>query len=229
LNPEAAQVSLSLATLLAVEGKFLEAMEVFLARSKEEPTDTGALLGVAYCQRGLSDGEAALATLDRLFTRDSSHAGGLFLRGQVELGLGQPDKALPWLQRAEDLMPEDPETVYALSRCLRLLGRNSESLHYQNEWSRLKAEWKRLDDVRVKIAAKPDSVSLRYDPGMILQGLRKYKEAVRWYQTIFQIEPGHRPTHESLAICFDKLGDPARATYHRNAASNNTTPGGSRP
>jgi tetratricopeptide (TPR) repeat protein len=187
------------------------------------------LLGVAYCQRALGGGEAALAVLDRLLDRDRNHAAGVFLRGQVELGLGRPDKALPWLRRAEELVPKDPEVVFTLSRCLHLLGREDEFRRYHEEWSRLKGEWKRLDDLRAMIAAKPDSVSLRYDAGMILQGLGKYKEAIRWYQTVFQIDPGHRPTHESLAICFVMLGDPARATYHRNAISNDTSPEGSRP
>jgi tetratricopeptide (TPR) repeat protein len=223
LNPDAAQVSLSLAKLLSFEGKFQAAMDLFQARAKDERTDTEALLGVAYCQRALGGGEAALAALDRVLDRDRRHPGAVFLRGQVELDLGQPAKAIAWLESAMELRPNDPETVFMLSRCLRLLGRDDESRSYQEEWKRVKGEMQRLNDVREKIAAEPDNLSLRHDAGKILQGLGKYKEAVRWYQTIFQIDPGHRPTHESLAICFDQLGDPARAKYHRDAASNDLT------
>jgi tetratricopeptide (TPR) repeat protein len=229
LNPHAIQVSSSLAGLLAVEGRFQEAIDLFQGRLKDEPTDTGALLGVAYCQRALGGGEAALAALERLLERDRSHAAGVFLRGQIELGLGRPDKAMRWLWRAEELMPRDPQITFTLSRCLRLLSRDDESRRYYAEWSRLKEDWSRLDDLKRKIVASPDSVSLRYDVGMILQGLGKYKDAVRWYQTVLQIDPDHRPSHESLAICFDQLGDSARAAYPRNANSNPKSPEGSRP
>jgi tetratricopeptide (TPR) repeat protein len=187
------------------------------------------LLGVAYCQRGLGGSEAALAALDRLFALDSSHAGGAFLRGQIELDLGRQEKALVWLRRAEDLKVQDPEISFALSRCLRRLGRDDESLRYQEEWTRLKAESTRLHDVKIELAAKPDSVALRFEAGKILQDLGRHKEAVRWYQTILQFDPGHRPTHEALALCFENLGDPARVAYHRKAAAGTIGPEGTLP
>jgi tetratricopeptide (TPR) repeat protein len=229
LNPDCAQVSLSLATLLATVGRFQEALDLYQARLKDEPTDTGAVLGIAYCQRALGGGEAALAALDRLFERDYGHAGGIFLRGQIELDLGRPGRALPWLRRAEELTPKEPQVIFTLSRCLRLLGKDEEARRYHEEWSRLSGEWSRLDELKINIASKPDSVSLRYDAGMILQGLGNYKEAVRWYQTILQLDPGHKPTHKALAICFDKLGDSARSKYHRNAVANETGAVGLRP
>jgi tetratricopeptide (TPR) repeat protein len=216
------QTSSSLAAVLTLKGEYREAMDLFQARWQAEPTNTGAMLGVAYCQRRLGEQEAALATLDRLLAQDGNHAGGMFLQGQLTLDLGNPKEAISWLLHAQELTPKDPEVLFALSRCLRLLGRTDESLSCQREWDRVQAEWKRLEDIRKEIARQPANVALRHDAGKILQGLGRYAEAVRWYQSILQIDPAQRPTHEALANCFEKIGDPERVVYHRKLAASAT-------
>jgi tetratricopeptide (TPR) repeat protein len=229
LKPGEARVYVALAPLLAARGEFREALDLFQARLAQQHGNTAALLGVAYCQHGLNDNEAALATLDELFARDNRQGGAAFLRGQIELDLDRPEDALIWLRRAEDLKVQDREIAFVLSRCLRRLGREAEALRYQRQWTRLKAESERLTIVRIELAAKPDSVPLRLEAGDILKGHGRYLEAVRWYQTILQIDPGNRPAHKALATCFGHLGDPGRVAYHRKAAAGDDGPEGNLP
>jgi Tfp pilus assembly protein PilF len=53
---------------------------------------------------------------------------------------------------------------------------------------------------------------------MLALELGSEKEAMTWFQTVFFIDPGHRPTHLALADYWSKHGEPQQAAYHRRRA-----------
>jgi tetratricopeptide (TPR) repeat protein len=219
LQPDEARVSFRLATVLAAVLNFDEALKLYQTRLEMEPTHAGALLGAAHCQHGLGRSEAALVTLDRLLALDGGHAGALYLRGQVELQLDRPLLALASVRNARALKPHDPEVLYTLVQCLRRLGRHAEADRHAKEFDSLLSEQQRLADLKHAIADRPRDISLRHEVGRYFQARRQYADAVRWYQTILQIDPGQRPAHESLAACFEQIGDHTHAASHRRAAA----------
>jgi tetratricopeptide (TPR) repeat protein len=219
LKPDSTQVRFRLANVLARVSKFPEAQQCYETCLRAEPTHLGALLGVAYCQHCLGWSEEALATLDRLAALDGHNSGADYLRGRVELQLERPLQALDSVLKAKALKPHDPEIIYALAQCLRELQRNEDVDRYAKEVEHLQSEQKRIADLKDAIAAKPRDISLRHDVGRYFQGFGQYLDAIRWYQSILQIDPSDRSAHESLAACFERIGDPARAALHRKAAS----------
>jgi Tfp pilus assembly protein PilF len=50
---------------------------------------------------------------------------------------------------------------------------------------------------------------------MLALELEQEKEASDWFQTVFYIDPNHRPSHLALADYWAKHGRPQQADYHR--------------
>jgi Flp pilus assembly protein TadD len=123
------------------------------------------------------------------------------------------------VKNARALKPHDPEVLYTLGQCLRMLGRHEEADRHAKELDSLRSDHKRLAELKHAIADRPRDISLRHEVGKFFQDRRQLADAIRWYQTILQIDPGHRPAHESLAACFELIGDRTHAASHRRAAA----------
>src|SRR5689334_22721573 len=74
--------------------RFSEARLGLLAALDAQPGDAAVLDMLARTQLEMGDGEAALATLDRLGTLGKTPADAAILRGDAELLRGEGDKAL---------------------------------------------------------------------------------------------------------------------------------------
>jgi tetratricopeptide (TPR) repeat protein len=215
LGPQQPDVHLRLAGVLTIQSRYAEALDHFQVALQCWPHHPGGLFGVAYCQRWLGNSEAACGTLDALLAQDANHAAGLLLRGQLALDLGHHDEALVWLRRAEALNPKVPDLTQTLSQCLGVLGKPDESARYRQEAEQLHAKQERLERTVLETSQKPGDIALRLDAGVLLQGLGRYREAVRWLDSALQLDPSHAPSHAALAECLDKLGQTNLAAMHR--------------
>src|SRR5206468_3808897 len=106
-KPGHADEHLHLAEALSAKGRCGDAALHFRAYLESAPDNVRALLGLARCQRSLGEGEASRQSLERLLILQPDHAGGLLLRGQLELDADEPAEALTWLRRAYDRTPKD--------------------------------------------------------------------------------------------------------------------------
>src|SRR5205085_6309564 len=129
-----------------------------------------------------------------------------------------PDKALPYLQKAIERGSPDPAVLQALIGVLRKLNRHQEADHVEKKYTLILEKSRQLGDVIEKIQAEPGNASLRYQAGMLALEMGNDKQASDWFQTVFFIDPNHRPTHLALADYYAKHGEPQQAAYHRRRA-----------
>jgi tetratricopeptide (TPR) repeat protein len=215
-RPDLTVARVGLAEMLVRTGRFAEALPHFQACLQIEPRHAAARLGLARCQRNLSPPEAALATLEPLFADNEGNADAFLLRGQLELARGNAEAALEWLQRAEQMSPQDLETYQALATALRLLSRNEEAQTYEAKRLESERRLRRMEELTKEIIQKPKDVGLRCEAGTTLLRLGKPQEGARWLASALLIDPHHRPTKEALAACLPKLGDAKLVEQYRH-------------
>jgi tetratricopeptide (TPR) repeat protein len=61
--------------------------------------------------------------------------------------------------------------------------------------------------LRTAVQIRPDSIDALGELGLVLQNRKQYQEAVRCYERVLALQPGHALAHFNLAICRNHLGD----------------------
>jgi tetratricopeptide (TPR) repeat protein len=206
---------LGLGEMLLRKGHYVEALPHFQSCLDRSPHDVAALYGLARCQRYLSPPEVSLATLDRLFADDPQHAGGLLLRGQLELERGRAEEAVLWLERAERVQPPELDTYQALVTAFRLLNRKDEAEAYEAKRQQTERDLRRMETLTKEIIERPQDVPLRCEAGTTLLRLGQEQQGIRWLVSALLIDPQHQPAKKALAACLAKLGDPALLEQYR--------------
>jgi tetratricopeptide (TPR) repeat protein len=218
IKPDHHQGRLWLASALLLGGQFAEALPEFETYLRDDPDEPAGLLGLASCQLELNQQGAAEAALDRLLARHPDNVAGLLVRARLEMARDAPDKALTWLKKAEALAPHEEDILNALVLACRQLGRQVEAEAYQRRLDKVHKETVRLDEVRKQIIRTPNEVGPRYEAGVLCLRLDRPQEALGWLLGVLDLDPDHRPTHQALADCYEKLGEPRRAAYHHSRA-----------
>jgi tetratricopeptide (TPR) repeat protein len=218
LKPGQPQAQFWLAETFLSKGQFDRAMELYRAYLESHPSDADALLKLAKCQSYLGDRENARATLDELLRKYSNHTAGLFARAKVEQAA--PEKALPWLRRAEATAPNHPDILQMLYQTLRALHMDKEADQCEQRFKDCHAKVNQMVDLKIQLVKKQDSVELRYRLAVLNleMGLGYEEEAAHLFQTVLYIDPDHRPTLRALADYWAKHGDPRRAADYRDRA-----------
>lgn len=113
----------------------------------------------------------------------------------------QGKEALPFLQRAAELLPDDAATQCNLGGELRSLGQLDAAV----------SRFRRALEIR------PDFAEAHNNLGAALQDLGHAKEAVASYVRALQINPGFALAHNNLGSSLQHLGQPADAvaSFHR--------------
>jgi tetratricopeptide (TPR) repeat protein len=221
LKPRQPEGQLWLAHTLRAYTQFDQAIEYYQAYLESRPDDPDALHGLAQCQFTQGDSEGARATLDELLNSHPYHAGGLYLRAQLEQAEG-PEKALPWLRRAVAIVPYEPNRLHNLVLALRALHQDKEADHFQEQEkiSRQKdSELIELERRLIQETDKVNEVEVRYQVAVLHMELgHKEEETAHWIQTVLYLNPDHRPTLQLLADCLERQGNSRRAAYYRERA-----------
>jgi tetratricopeptide (TPR) repeat protein len=216
LRPDVDAVRLALAEIQVALGRFSDARDHFEQLRERQPNNPSVLFGLARCLAGKGQKEQALQLLDRLLADNPNDWKALGERGWLAVELDRPAEAEGFLRRAVSLAPPDLPVLIRLSDCLRLLGKKEEAREYKDNADRLKADFERAAQLGDLIRDQsPNNPDLRHELGCILLRLGKHQDALHWFRTALQKDPRHRPTHQSLAEFYEKVGDIQQAAHHR--------------
>jgi tetratricopeptide (TPR) repeat protein len=111
--------------------------------SRRHPDKYQVTIQLATLYRGLGQLEEARQLLDEVLASHPKDVSALIERALLALDLDQLDEAESQLRLALSLAPNEPEVHLALSRCLRLRGREAEAKVFQEQFQRLEDEAKR--------------------------------------------------------------------------------------
>jgi tetratricopeptide (TPR) repeat protein len=119
-----------------------------------------------------------------------------------------------WAARSLTWYPQAAEH-YERALALRKEG---EAAECQARVDRLRGDFQRAEELGTMIRQQsPDDPAPRHELGCLLLRLGKPQDALHWFQTALAKDPGHRPTHKSLAEFYEQAGDQDRAAHHREA------------
>jgi tetratricopeptide (TPR) repeat protein len=219
LKPDHAEARYKLGDLLRRTGQYKAALSHLEACYRQNPEDSRVVVSLARCLLYLRQASAAKALLDEWLAKHPEGEADVFLvRGQADYDLGEPEKALPWLRRAEQLAAKDEDTFRSLANTLRRLGQHDEAARYDRLAKDFHKQIERLRTLLRDIRANPDAVAPRYEAGIILLRTGHEREGVRWLHSVLDIDPRHAATHQTLADYYEKVNDLERARVHRAAA-----------
>ncbi|MFZ2039901.1 MAG: YcaO-like family protein, partial [Desulfobacterales bacterium] len=128
-----------------------------------------------------------------------------FYLGSCHLAVGDPQAALPYLQKALDLgpPPEEVASIYSyLGVCLKDLGRYREALRVLEEGARIDAE--RTDIFNLK--------------GFCHFMLKEHREAIRNFERVLALNPGSAIDYANIGSNYRELGEIDQAIRHYEIA-----------
>lgn len=206
-GPDVEDVHFRLAQILLRKQRFADALDHYDECLLKKPGHADALLGRARCQRALVRTDETARTLEVLLSAHPDSAGGLLLRGQLELEQGKGEDALPWLRRAESLAATDLETLHALATALRTVRQDREAQEYEVRHKQVRQSLSRLDEITKEVTRGSDAIDLRVEAGSLLLRLGKPQEAAHWLVGAVMRDPSNRQAKESFQECLHQLGD----------------------
>jgi predicted Zn-dependent protease len=196
--------------LLWQVGRFEEADGLCRGCLRRKPTDpwlTYLLARIAHARGAASE---AQALLDPLLRQHPDFGRGLLLRAMLHNEAGEPDKAVPLLQRAlarEDA--EQRETRYQLSLALARSGRPEEARRVMAEVQ------KRNLDGLLASTHNPDATGVKLQQAETCLANGQEDEGLRLLEALLAQDPGFAPAHRLLASYYEQKGQPERAADHR--------------
>jgi tetratricopeptide (TPR) repeat protein len=114
------------------------------------------------------------------------------------------------------LEPYDLDAQHNLIDSLRQQGRHEEAAAAQKQYESHKTRLKRANDLLKEIAEKPpDEAGKPCEVGQILLGIGREHIGLFWLDRALLLDPGHQPTHQTLADYFDRKGQKVQADLHR--------------
>ena len=185
---------------------------------QRSPEDASVLVGLARCYTDLGRAEEAGRLLDEVLARHPRHGEALTERGRADRAAGRSAAAEGWLRKAVALAPDDREALYQLVQCLQEQHKTGEAEQRRRDLDRLTYDLKRLDELLRAVARAPHAADLRREAGEIALRHGREEEGLRWLAGALREDPGHGPTHNTLADYFERKGQASRAQYHRRLA-----------
>jgi tetratricopeptide (TPR) repeat protein len=215
IRPDVDNVRLALAETLVGYGHFDRAQEHLEWLRERQPQNPGVLFGLARCAAATGANDKALQLLNQLLAANPNNWLALNERGKLAVQCDRPEDAVSDLRKADSLAPPDVAPTHLVG-CLLLLGKHDEALKYQEKAARILADRKRRAELGDLIREKsPNDPDLRYELGCILLRLGNQRDAVHWFRTALDKDPGHRKTHEALMNFFLSVNAFEQAEQHR--------------
>ncbi len=219
LKPDHTEALLRLGLIaLYNRGNYAEAQSYLKQYLEKRPDHPEALLGLARCQKGVGELDAAAATVQRVLDKQPRHGEAAWLLGSIESDRGRPKEALRWLKLAEANGADPRNTAHQLSLVLRRLGKTEEAATYARTFEDLNEANRKLEKGLLAILKEPHNPALRHEIGTIYLRLGKQEKGVKWFLSALHEDPTYAPTHKALADYYEKKGDPQflrQAAFHR--------------
>ena len=204
--------------------QFEEAMNDLKFVLAQRPDDLTARVAQATCLSNLSSVEQAREVLTGVLADDGENAAALSQLGRLELQLGNQAAALPHLEQAARIRPEDTDTRYALARTLQAMGRKQDAAPHFQFVTDATRELLKLGPLVEQLVAEPDNVDLRYRVAMITWKWKSRDDGEKWLRSVLEYDPHHAATHTALIHLYEAANDPGRAEAHRKALSRRQQP-----
>lgn len=98
-------------------GDVAAARRLLTELTSQAPDCLAPMLGLAEIAAREKQYDEALALVDRILSRDSSHYPAMAIQARLLLAKGKPDQALAILKKLEKLQPKNPEIQYQSALC----------------------------------------------------------------------------------------------------------------
>lgn len=214
-DPDNAKARLGLANRLLQAHRLDEASEEFAAFLRIKPEDPEGLLGsgrVALEQGRLPE---AVRFFEATLKRNPRDPIALKELGTIALRRSESKKARDLLLKATEVDPYDPELHFNLARALQRLGDEEGTKREDALSQKLRAEHKRLADVRSFLVKRPTDLALRVEVMRWMLDHGRPEEGLNWADQILHDHPGHEETIRALIDYFTRVKDAGKANYYR--------------
>lgn len=217
LQPGRSDIRLRLAQILVESSRHPEAVPHLERLLHELPDNPDVPVSLAPCRVVQSRPEEARALLDAVLKEHSDHFEALLQRGKLELTLGHPAEADPWLHRAVQLKPHDREARYSLYRSLQgQPGRQQEAERELTQWEQEGKKQDRLTRlVRTELTAHPNDADLACETGELLLHLGEEQRGLFWLHRALAINGRHVPSRRALLAYYERTNNTVKADEQR--------------
>jgi tetratricopeptide (TPR) repeat protein len=214
LDPDNEAVRFALADNLAQSERAAEALPHFRLLRDRRPGDPAVLLGLARCLVDQGKYDEARGLLEAVLAEDARQPVGMIQLGKVALAQGRPAEALGWLEKAVKLVPYDREAVHNLAQCYQQLDRPADARRCLDQMKTIAADKEVLKEAVRLMFDRPHDPLPRLLAGKVFWKAGNDAEALRWFESALQEDPGHRPTHVALRDFHLRAGRPQQAAAH---------------
>ncbi len=194
-RPEESRARYLLGNLLARTRRFDQALEVYMIIPAGDKYYVDSRIRTSAIHKLRSNLRAAYDVLFHC-ARLYPHEGHLFLHmGKLLYDMGNTRAAVRSVERAVQLLPNDPQAHYLLGFMYTIVN--------QDAWAI--AAWRKA----VELA--PEAHSLRYDLGYMYLRRSRFDFAAKEFERVLSYWPEDIETNFMLGLCYKELMEPARA------------------
>ncbi len=215
LDPKIPEFRVALAVALVSVSKVNDAWPLLAELIRERPDNPDVLLNAAVCQCDFGDHQRALDYLQQLLAKYPDHAEGLAERGRILGAEGEGGEALVCLRRAFQLEPRSYSIGWRLFNELKAQGKHAEAKAVKERIDRLRKRDERVKKIIEQLGKDGRNVALRHEVGTLFLDAGNEPIALRWLESVLQIDPGYQPTHKVLADYYERHGQTSAAAHHR--------------
>ncbi len=189
LQPGRADIRLRLAQILIASSRHPEAVPYLERLLREWPDNPDVPAALASCRVIQSRMEEARELLDGVLKDHPKHFDALLQRGKLELTLGHPAEAEPWLRRATQVKPHETDARYSLFQSLQgQPDRQQEAEGERLRWEQESKTQKRLTTLmRKDLAAHPNDVELAREAGELFLQVGEEQRGLFWLKRALTI------------------------------------------
>ena len=214
LEPNDLEMRKLLTNLLLLDCRYAQAEREALRCLRAEPNNVRLWYFLGKSYRGLGQTARAVQWANRIVATGLDFPPGLQLRADLHLDAGEVEPAIRLLRKASASPgPEGVAMFYPLGLALERAGRHEEGRQAlaEMQWRQALALWSEDEH-------RDENVGLQERVVEALLAAGKTDEAVRFLQDVLRRGRNPAGTHQLLALCYDKLGQPQRAAEHRRQA-----------
>lgn len=218
VQPDYRPARVQLAELLLRLKRGPEALEHFEILHRQDPSNWRFTLGMAACLRQEGQLDRATELLDQLLAERPNLRSVQIERAALYVDTQDAKDAESLLQKILARFPDDRDANTLMVRCLRSLGRESETNDFQERIKRFDERIRKLDEVLKSVQKAPNDPELRRQAGLLNIQLGHTEEGLRWLHGSLQINPRYQPAHATLAEFYEREGTAELAADHRRLA-----------